>query len=143
MNGLKLWKYPPFKWFGRIRLRMKTRMHRALHTSQVMTWAKLIVLCLAAITVFSVANNAIVKQTAELRARETSLTAEKSGLISKASDKTAERNRVGTPAYIEAEARQEYQFVKPGELRFNFSDPSILEKESEEEKAIRRTLNAY
>lgn len=143
MSGLKLWKYPPFKWFSRIRPRMKTRMHRVLHTSQVMTWAKLFVLCLAAVIAFSAANNAIVRQTAELHARETTLTAQKSSLISEASDKAAERNRIGTPAYIEAEARKGYQFVKPGELRFVFADKSILETESEDESAIRRTLNAY
>lgn len=35
--------------------------------------------------------------------------------------------RVGTDGYVEIEARTRYDYVRNGEIRFEFSDPSLLD----------------
>ena len=46
--------------------------------------------------------------------------------------------RVGTNSYVESRARQDYQYIKPGELRFEFVNPEELYAYTEEEARIRQ-----
>lgn len=48
----------------------------------------------------------------------------------------AELARVGTDGYVENEAREKYDYVKNGEMRFEFSDPAKLQNYTEEEWQI-------
>ena len=48
----------------------------------------------------------------------------------------AELARVGTDGYVENEAREKYDYVKSGEMRFEFSDPGKLQNYTEEEWQI-------
>lgn len=41
--------------------------------------------------------------------------------------------RVGTDGYVENEARERYNYVREGELRFEFADPDRLNHYTEEE----------
>lgn len=44
--------------------------------------------------------------------------------------------RVGTDGYVENEARTRYDYVRSGEIRFEFSNPQLLSYYTEEEMEI-------
>lgn len=44
--------------------------------------------------------------------------------------------RVGTDGYVENEAREKYDYIKNGEMRFAFTDPQKLQYYTEEEWLI-------
>ena len=48
----------------------------------------------------------------------------------------AELARVGTDGYVENEAREKYDYVKTGEMRFEFKDPGKLQNYTEDEWQI-------
>ena len=62
----------------------------------------------------------------ELRAREETLTSQLSALMRQQEDLTSEISQVGTESYIIDRARSDYQYVKPGELRFEIVNPGAL-----------------
>ncbi len=41
--------------------------------------------------------------------------------------------RVGTDGYVENEARERYEYVREGEVRFEFADPDKLDNYTEDE----------
>ena len=43
---------------------------------------------------------------------------------------------MGTSSYIESRAREDYAFLKPGELRFEVINPEVLEGYTREELQI-------
>jgi len=52
------------------------------------------------------------------------------------SELKSELARVGTDGYVENEARERYDYIMDGEMRFEFSDPDKLENYTEEEWQI-------
>lgn len=51
-------------------------------------------------------------------------------------DLTAQLAQIGTNSYIEYRAREDYAFLKPGELRFEIVNEDCLENYTEEEMNI-------
>lgn len=49
---------------------------------------------------------------------------------------TDELAQIGTSSYVEHRAREDYAFLKPGELRFEIVDPDCLEGYTEDELRI-------
>lgn len=49
---------------------------------------------------------------------------------------SSELEQVGTSSYIENRAREDYSFLKPGELRFEIVNPECLEGYTEAEMKI-------
>lgn len=49
------------------------------------------------------------------------------------SELKSELARVGTDGYVENEAREKYDYIKDGEMRFEFSDPQKLQNYTAEE----------
>ena len=45
----------------------------------------------------------------------------------------SELSRVGTDGYVENEARTRYDYVRNGEIRFEFSDPAMLDNYTTQE----------
>ena len=111
--------------------------------THVMHWTRLVFLCLLLVIAFTLANGWVSRRTAELSSEETQLYVTKSQLESEGDDLSGSISKTQTPAYIEATARTEMQFVNPGELRFSFSNPEALYTESEAEHAIRLELSAF
>lgn len=59
------------------------------------------------------------------------------------SELKAELARVGTDGYVENAAREKYEYIKDGEIRFKFSDPQKLQNYTEEEWQIIVDENLY
>lgn len=91
-----------------------------------MRWTKLAVICVAALTAFFVVVQQVNGHVEELRAREETLTSQLSALMRQQEDLTSEISQVGTESYIIDRARSDYQYVKPGELRFEIVNPGAL-----------------
>ncbi len=91
-----------------------------------MRWTKLALICVAALVAFVVAVHQVNGNVAELRAREETLTSQLSQLQLQQEDLLDEIDQVGTESYIEDRARSDYQYVKPGELRFEIVNPGAL-----------------
>ena len=70
-----------------------------------------------------------------LRAQEETLTSQLSSLKREQENLTQETMQVGTESYIESRARSDYQYVKPGELRFEIINPSALYDSTDAELA--------
>ncbi|MBQ8653823.1 MAG: septum formation initiator family protein [Clostridia bacterium] len=49
---------------------------------------------------------------------------------------TGQIKQIGTSSYIEARAREDYAFLKPGELRFEIVNPEVLEGYTRDELQI-------
>ena len=101
-----------------------------------MSWFKFGFLCVLAFTAFFVLRGRISAQTAFYRSQETVLRVELSELREDVESIQTEINDVGSDAYIERHARTEYQFIKPGELRFGFTNEEALSAYTNEERAI-------
>lgn len=91
-----------------------------------MRWTKLALICVAALTAFFVAVHQVNGHMVELRAREETLTSQLSALVRQQEELTEEISQVGTESYIMDRARSDYQYVNPGELRFEIVNPGAL-----------------
>ena len=95
-----------------------------------MRWTKLALICVAALTAFIVAVHQVNGHMVELRAREETLTSQLSALVRQQEELTEEISQVGTESYIMDRARSDYQYVNPGELRFEIIvNPGALDVE--------------
>lgn len=89
-------------------------------------WTKMAAICAAALLLFWGASREVNRRTEELRAQEETLTSQLSSLKREQENLTQETMQVGTESYIESRARSDYQYVKPGELRFEIINPGAL-----------------
>ena len=114
-------------------------MHQGRKVSalqRTMSWFKFGFLCVLAFTAFFILRGRISAQTAVFKGEETVLRVQLSELLEDIDGIQAEIADVGSDAYIERHARTEYQFIKPGELRFGFTNEEALSAYTTEEKAI-------
>ena len=98
-------------------------------------WTKMAAICAAALLLFWGASRGVYHRTEELRAQEETLTRQLSSLKREQESLTQETMQVGTESYIESRARSDYQYVKPGELRFEIINPSALYDSTDAELA--------
>lgn len=105
---------------------------------KTMRWGKLLFVCVAALVVFLVARDKVNTTTEELAAQETALRVTLSELKDEALALERQIGQVGTKSYVESRAREDYQFIKEGELRFEFVNPEELYEYSDEERRIRQ-----
>jgi len=105
---------------------------------KTMRWGKLLFVCVAALVVFLVARDKVNTTTSELAAQETALRVTLSELKDEALALERQIGQVGTKSYVESRAREDYQFIKEGELRFEFVNPEELYEYSDEEMRIRQ-----
>lgn len=103
---------------------------------QTMRWSSLIIMMLVLFGIFFFFQNKISAKTLDLEEQETTLRVNLSSILDKNLSLQDEIANVGSEYYIESKARAEYQFVKPGELSFSFTNPAALYEYSEEEIAI-------
>lgn len=105
-----------------------------------MRWGKMLFICAVAMTLFLVGRGQLMSTMAELTAKETALRVTLSELKDDALDIQNQISQVGSKSYVESVAREEYAFIKPGELRFEFTNPQALEPTDEEEALLRQAL---
>ena len=98
-------------------------------------WTRMALICAAALAIFSVAVHQVKGHMTELDAQEDSLTSQLNSLKQRQDELMVETAQVGTESYIENRARLDYQYVKPGELRFEIINPDALYDVTDEDLA--------
>ena len=101
-----------------------------------MGWGKLFFLCALAGIVFLFGQGKIRDRIAELNQEETYLSMELADVRDDAEEVKRQIAMVGTDVQIMSEAREKYDFINPGEMRFAFSNPGALDDYTEEERRI-------
>ena len=108
---------------------------------KTMSWFGLAVRATLLLVAFFLLNGWVTGHTARLEETESQLRVTLSEQRDANLELQSEISEVGSDYYIESKARAEYQFVKPGELSFSFTNPEELYQDSEEERSIRQSLN--
>ena len=103
-----------------------------------MRWGKIVLCCALALTLFLVWNGRLKEERQRLLEEETTLRINLAGVTAQGNSLDEQIARVGTNSYVESRARQDYQYIKPGELRFEFVNPEELYAYTEEEARIRQ-----
>lgn len=100
---------------------------------KVMTWRGMFVFAGVFLLIFAVAFSGVM---ASRRAMEEQYAQRQQGIVVMEQEVAALRSeleRVGTDGYVENEARTRYDYVRSGEIRFEFSDPGMLSNYTESE----------
>ena len=100
---------------------------------KVITWKGMIFIAGAFFVVFLVLLSSVL---ASGKAMEEQYAQQQQHIVVMEQDVAALRNelaRVGTDGYVENEARTRYDYVRMGEIRFEFSDPDKLDNYTETE----------
>lgn len=103
---------------------------------KVMTWRGMLMIAGAFFLVFVVALCGVLSSRSAMEAQYAQ---QQQGIVLMEQDVAALRSeleRVGTDGYVENEARTRYDYVRSGEIRFEFSDPEMLSHYTEEEMEI-------
>lgn len=103
---------------------------------KVMTWRGMLFFAGAFLLVFVVALSGVL---ASRRAMEEQYQQQQQRIVVMEQEVAAlrsELDRVGTDGYVENEARTRYDYVRNGEIRFEFSDPGMLSNYTESEWEI-------
>ena len=102
-----------------------------------MRWGKLIFLCVVLLVAFFVGQNQIRRRIEELGAEEVGLRFELSSLREEETELMRQIDMVGTDVYVISVARSDaYNFVKPGEMRFEYENPAALAEYSAQEREL-------
>ncbi|MBR4080977.1 MAG: hypothetical protein IKK21_04260 [Clostridia bacterium] len=101
-----------------------------------MGWGKIVFLCAVLVIAFLVGQNKVRTRVAELTREETALHMQLSDLREDAAEVERKIDMVGSKVQIMSEARDRYDYLRPGEMRFSFNNPKELEYYSDEEDAI-------
>lgn len=102
----------------------------------VVSWRAMVVFCAVIVIAFAFA---FYSNDKDLRTAEEQAAALQENLTRLQNDQlelTDQLKQVGTSSYIEHRAREDYAFLKPGELRFEIINPDVLEGYTKEELQI-------
>ena len=100
------------------------------------SWALVIVACAALMIAVLSYRNWIEEQIVRLDGEETTLTVTLAQRRAETEELRLTITRAGTDADIEEKARAEYGYMKEGELRFEFTNPALLDEYTDEETEI-------
>lgn len=103
---------------------------------KVISWRGMVIITVIFLAVFGVAMLGILSSR---RALENDYALKQQQVVVMEQDVAKLRSelaRVGTDGYVENEAREKYDYIKQGEMRFAFSDPQKLQYYTEEEWQI-------
>lgn len=100
------------------------------------SWALVVVCCAALMIAVLSYRNWIEEQIVLLGGEEATLTVTLSQRRAESEELRLQIKRAGTDADIEEKARSEYGYMKEGELRFEFTNPELLDAYTDEEMAI-------
>lgn len=102
----------------------------------VIRWKAMIVFCVLIVAVFGFAFHANTVDMRTAQEQEAALQQTLNRLQNDQLTLTGQIKQVGTSSYIETRAREDYAFLKPGELRFEIVNPEVLEGYTTEELQI-------
>lgn len=102
----------------------------------VIRWEAMIVFCVLIVVVFGFAFHANSVDMQRAQEQEAALQQTLNRLQNDQLELTGQIKQVGTTSYIETRAREDYAFLKPGELRFEIVNPEVLEGYTTEELQI-------
>ncbi|MGN0778761.1 MAG: septum formation initiator family protein [Aristaeellaceae bacterium] len=102
----------------------------------VIRWQAMAVACVLIVALFAAGLWSNARDLRTAQERETAMQEELTHLQEIELELSAELEKVGTASYIEARAREDYAFLKPGELRFEVINPKVLEGYTREELQI-------
>ena len=102
----------------------------------VLRWRYLIIALMVILLLFSLAMHSIRQDRAAALDQQVQVSRELILAQEAYNALTAELKQVGSSSYIENVARQYYSFLKPGELRFEISNPDDLNGYTDEEMKI-------
>ena len=102
----------------------------------VVRWEAMAVFCVLIVAVFGFVFHANSVDMKTARQQEAALQQTLNRLQNDQLELTGQIKQVGTNSYIETRAREDYAFLKPGELRFEIINPEVLEGYTKEELQI-------
>ncbi len=106
---------------------------RVDHDRKVISWRGMAFIAVAMLAVFAVLMWTNRSKLTALRAQEEALAATLVNMEMDYNDLRDELERVGSDGYVENVAREEYEYIKEGELCFAFTNPKKLQDYTEEE----------
>lgn len=104
--------------------------------AKVMRWRQLILICGVVVVAFFVGQARLQAIGQETRDNQKNLQVSLTELQNRHNALEDELSQIGTESYIENRARTDYQFLKPGEKRFEVVNPEALYGYTEEEMQI-------
>ena len=93
---------------------------------KVMTWRGILIIAGAFAVVFAVAIIGVMSSRSAMNEQLAQQQQRIVAMEQQVAELRNELSRVGTDGYVENEARTRYDYVRNGEIRFEFSDPQML-----------------
>ena len=93
---------------------------------KVMTWRGIMIIAGAFAVVFAVAFIGVMSSRSAMNEQLAQQQQRIVAMEQQVAELRNELSRVGTDGYVENEARTRYDYVRNGEIRFEFSDPQML-----------------
>ena len=111
-------------------------MARVDHDRRYISWRGMALGVVLLIILFFAALHWVRTDIERLHAQDTTLQLRVNVLEMDYADLQLELQRVGSEGYVENEARENYGFIRDGEIIFAFEDPELLKGYTEEEYQI-------
>ncbi len=110
---------------------------------KVISWRGMAVITMAFLVVFGIALFGVLSSRHAMQQQFQQQQSQIVDMELNVSELKSELARVGTDGYVENEAREKYDYIKSGEMRFEFSDPQKLQNYTEDEWQIIVDENLY
>ena len=111
-------------------------MARVDRDRRYIRWQGMALGCVALVILFCVSLHWVRSDIGRLQAQDTTLQLKVNLMEMDYADLQLELQRVGSEGYVENEARENYGFIRNGEIVFAFEDPDMLRGYTEEEYQI-------
>lgn len=111
-------------------------MARVDHDRRYISWKGMGLMALLMVLLFCVSLHWVRQDIARLEAQDATLQLKMNVMEMDYADLQLELQRVGSEGYVENEARENYGFIRSGEIVFAFDDPEKLRGYTEEEYQI-------
>ena len=111
-------------------------MARVDRDRRYISWRGLALGAVLLVIIFFVALHWVRADIAQLQAQDTTLQYKVNLMEMDYADLQLELQRVGSEGYVENEARENYGFIRSGEIIFAFENPELLKGYTEEEYQI-------
>lgn len=111
-------------------------MARVDHDRRYISWKGMGLMALLMVLLFCVSLYWVREDIARLQAQDATLQLKMNVMEMDYADLQLELQRVGSEGYVENEARENYGFIRSGEIIFAFENPELLKGYTEEEYQI-------
>ena len=111
-------------------------MARVDRDRRYISWKGMALISVLLVILFCVSLHWVRADIARLEAQDTTLQLKVNVMEMNYADLQLELQRVGSEGYVENEARENYGFIRNGEIVFAFEDPDMLRGYTEEECQI-------